>query len=248
MPSYPLVNKVRNCLFCFLIIQNAEAQSVPTDSAYLRQSVNKTVRYYTDGAGASSNLYNGTIYPGYNHHVQGQPYFVADSFRTGSVYYDGVIYPEVPLSYDLLNDELIIPNNDQSLKIQLIKEKVGYFYAYNHLFIRIAQDSASSNTPDNGFYDNLYSGKATVLVRREKKARTFGKAEEDISRFVQYDHYYLLLNNRYYPVKGKGSVLDVYQDKKSAVRDFIHSSKISYKKDPEYFLVRTAEYYSQLKN
>lgn len=246
MPSYPLVNKVRNCLFCFLIIQNVAGQAILTDSVFYRQSVNKAVHYYTDGAGTSSNLYNGVIYPGYNHRVQGQPFFVADTFSTGSIYYDGVVYPDIPLTYDLVADELIIPTNDNSLQIQLIKEKIGYFYSHDHLFIRITQDSASDG-PGNGFYDMLYDGKATVLVKREKRVRTFGKAEEDISRYVQYDHYYLLLNGRYYSVKGKGSVLDAFQDKKSAVRDFIHSSKISFKKDPENFLIRTAEYYSQLK-
>ncbi|HMH22107.1 MAG TPA: hypothetical protein VK563_10035 [Puia sp.] len=231
-----------------MTIQNARAQSTLTDSAFYRQSVNKTIHYYTDGSGASSNLYNGIIYPGYNHHVQGQPYFVTDTFRTGSIYYDGVIYPDVLLSYDLLNDELIIPNKDQSLKIQLLKEKVGYFYSGNHLFVHITHDSTSGSPSGNGYYDNLYSGKATVLVKREKTIHTFGKAEEDLSRFIEYDHYYLVLNNRYYPVRNKGSVLSIFKDKKSAVRDFIHNSKISFKKDPEYFLVRTAEFYSQLKN
>lgn len=227
--------------------QRTEAQNILTDSAFYSQSMNKAIRSYTDGAGASSNLYNGTIYQGYNHHVQGNPFF-GDALQPGTIFYDGVAYPDVPLSYDLINDQVIIPNNDKSVLIQLLRDKLAYFYSSGHLFIRIIADSSSVNFPGNGYYDNLYSGKATVLARRQKKAQVFGKAEEDLSRYVEYDHYYLLLNNRYYEVKNRGSVLDVFHDKHAEVSHFIRSNKISFKKDPADFLVRTAEYYSQLKN
>jgi hypothetical protein len=227
--------------------QKAEAQNILTDSAFYSQSMNRAIHYYTEGAGASSNLYNGIIYQGYNHHVQGNPFF-GDALQAGTISYDGVIYPGVPLSYDLVNDQVIIPNNDKSVLLQLLREKLAYFYSSGHFFLRIMADSASVNFPGNGYYDNLFSGKATVLVKREKKARTFGKPEEDLSRYVEYDHYYLLLNNRYYEVNNRGSVLDAFHDKKAEVSHFIRSNKISFKKDPADFLVRTAEYYSQLKN
>jgi hypothetical protein len=228
--------------------QDTVAQNTLADSGFYSTSMNRAIHYYTDGTGASSNLYNGIIYQGYNHHVQGHPFFAVATFQEGSISYDGIVYPDIPLSYDLVNDQVIIPNNDKSVLIQLLKEKLAYFYSSGHLFIRILPDSAAVNFPGTGYYDNLYSGKATVLVKREKKAQTFGKAEEDLSRFVEYDHYYLLLNNRYYEVRNRGSVLDALQDKKTAMKDFFRGNKISFKKDPAYFLVRTAEYYSQLKN
>jgi hypothetical protein len=225
--------------FLFLLSQTGDAQDT---------SFTKAILAYTNSPGAGSRLYNGTLYPGYDRHPQGHPFFLTDSLLDGSVRYDAVTYPGIRLSYDLVKDVVIMPDPRKTLFIQLLPEKIGYFTVRGHRFIYLPSAPNAANAPPPGFYEELYNGKATALARHEKTIQAFGKVDENLFQYHQYDHYYLEVNGRFYTVHNSHSLLDAFGAAKNPVRDFLRKNKISFSSNPEYTLTKAAEFYSRLKN
>ena len=238
-------------LICFLsglfLFQRINAQTYLTDSAFYNQTVNNTVFFYINSLGKTTHLFNGSEYIFNNHGVANHPFFGASQPVKGTIFYDGTLYPDVSISYDLSRDEVFINNNPgQDFNLKLITERIKYFSILNHVFVRINQDNNTKGyAPVAGFYDLLYNGKITVLAKRKKQIEQAFKAEDSL-RFVQYDEYLVKKNNIYYSVDSKSSLLNVFHDQKDKMKKYYRKSDLNFKKDPENTIVKTAEYYAQL--
>ena len=138
--------------FVFVLPMRASAQS---DTAAL----NKAILVYRHSKAAEASLYSGVLYAGYNLRLLGHPFYQSDSPIQGSLTYDGTFFPDVPLSYDLEKDLVVIPDKHNILKIQLISEKLLYFTIGDHRFIHLRPNNSEVNAPAEGFYEVLYEGK-----------------------------------------------------------------------------------------
>jgi hypothetical protein len=224
----------------------ATAQS-PSDSTFYYRSLTQAVEIYTNSDVARVTLYNGPLYGGYDHHPQGHPFFLSDSLLPGSVLYNGVLFPDIRLSYDLFRDVVIMKNDVKDVTFELLPERLPYFVVAEHRFLYLGSDSSAVNFPGTGFYEELYHGKATALCRREKTIQMAGKAEENLSIYRQYEFYYLEVNGRYYPIHSERNLLNIFGSDKVAMREFVKKFHLSFRKDPGTTLSRVASYYSQLK-
>jgi hypothetical protein len=244
-------------LFYLLLIGSpppADAQMVgnpdpgtQTDSS-LRRSLTTAILVYTHSPAADAGLYNGTIYTGYDHHAQGYPFFLSDSLLIGSVYYAGVLYPDISLSYDMVQQIVIMQDKQKGFRFQLNTEQIRYFTLAGHRIIRLIPDSTAANAPAPGFYEQLYKGKATVLARHEKTVKDIGKADENLSRYRQYDTWYLEVNDHYYLIRNDRSLTAAFGAEGSRVRDLLRKNHIRFKKDPGVALAKAAEFYTQSKS
>src|SRR6185436_5557440 len=115
-----------------------------------------------------SRLYNGIEHLGYSVRIKGHAYFVQKELQTGTVVYDELEFTNVPMLYDLLKDQVVIQHFNRFTKIGLVSEKVNAFTLFNHHFIRLQADSSSASPLLTGFYDVMYTGRITVLVKRQK--------------------------------------------------------------------------------
>ena len=64
-----------------------------------------------------------------------------------------------------------------------------------------------------------------------------------IARFEEKNRIFILKNGVYFPVKKKGSVLDVFSDRKQELKSFLKKNKIVFNADREKAIVRLAEHY-----
>jgi hypothetical protein len=220
---------------------------IQIDSSF-RRSLTTAILVYTHSPAADAGLYNGTIYTGYDHHAQGHPFFLSDSLFTGSVHYAGILYPDISLSYDLVQQIVIMPDKRKELRFQLNTEQIRYFTLAGHRIIRLIPDSSVANAPVPGFYEELYKGKATALARHEKIVQDIGKAEENLSRYRQYDTWYLEVNDHYYLIRNDRSLTAAFGAEGSRVRDLLRKNHIRFKKDPAIALAKAAEFYTQSKS
>lgn len=234
-------------LLLFSLILFAEPLPAAAQDSSFQKSLTAAILVYSHSPAADAGLYNGTVYPGYDHHAQGSPFFLSDSLLTGSVCYAGILYPDTRLSYDLVQQVVIMPDRRQTFEFQLLTEQLSYFTLAGHRFIRMVPDSNTSHPPTAGFYEELYRGKASALARHEKTMQSLGKAEENTSHYRQYDTWYLEVNNRYYPIRNNGNLLDAFDTDRGRVRDFLRKNHVRFKKDPATALIKAAEYYSQSK-
>ena len=203
---------------------------------------------YTTSPTADWRLYNGPLYLGYDRHAQGHPFFQADSGLTGAINYDGIFYPSLNLSYDLVKDVVIIPDKQHSAWMQLLTEKLTSFSLGPDRFIYLSPDSAAVDQPAAGYYQLLFDGKARALAKHWKQVQNNGKAEENLSIYRQYTSWYLELNNRYIPIRSQNSLLKAFGAGDKGLRNILHSKNISFKKDPAGAIAAAAELLSKSNN
>lgn len=228
------------------LFTKAGAQNQMPDSGFLQRIIDSTIDFARVGLQKNSGLFIGTEYKGYDRRIQGHPYFASDSIAKGSVFFDGILYKNVPLLYDILVDEIILSGHSQTIPIKLLKLKVHYFYLNEELFVKLEGDSLNGSLVP-GFYNLLYQDKVSVLAKRKKQILESRKDEDDV-RFKQYDEYYIRKNNVLYKVDNNRSFLEVFNDKKDDLRQYQRRNNIKYKKDPANALVKTVAHYNKLLN
>jgi len=234
-------------LFSFFV--QANAQQPLTDSAFYARSVSNVVEDYKKQVQENLHIYNGPIYLRTGHGVKGNAFFVSDSSLPGAVFYDGCLYENIPLHYDLVTDDVVISNYTQNNELKLVPEKLAYFYIAQHLFIRITADSLLPSFIATGFYEKLYGGKLSLFARYQKIPKQSVVATDTESKYLEYNYYYILKDNKFYHADDKNDFLSVMDDKKEAVRKYIKEHKIKFNdKKRAASMVEVAEYYSQLKN
>jgi hypothetical protein len=199
------------------------------------------------GLGADSRLYNGMEYIRNGTPAKGSPYWDADSLQPGALCYDGRLFSDVPMEYDLVEDKLIIPYYTGHPLISLIGERVSYFSIDAHRFRFINADS-TSGLPSAGYYQELCSNGSNVLLARREKKLVFPANREEQPMYTQHNSYFLLLDNHYLPIDGENDLLAVTKDKKEAVKQYIRKNKIRFKKNLEDALIRTTGYYLQIRH
>jgi len=220
---------------------DAIAQTPPNDP-----QLTVAILAYTNSTLAEARLYNGTLYPGYDHRSQGHPFFLADTPLQASADYDGIFYPRLTLSYDLTLDAVIMPNEQRSALIQLLTGKLSSFTIGTHPFIFLQPDTNARNAPAPGFYEVLYAGKITALAHHYKLVKPIGRSEEQLSAFRPFDNWYLRIADRYLPVHNNKNLIDALgPGAASTIRSFLRNNKLNFKKDPAAALARTAEFLSQ---
>jgi hypothetical protein len=231
--------------FFFFSARSMVAQSPSDDSILYSKAVNHLIALYHQSSGDQSGLYNGSQHSGYPFSFEaGQPFFNNDKPGTGSVVYDGILYENVSLQYDEVQEALVM--QDSTRRMRLLNDRIERFTLFNNNFIRIVKDTESTVLIRTGFYNLLYAGKTSMLKREEKIIRE-DPSTGVLLRFVDsHVYYYIKMNNSYLSIKSKKGLLNIFKDKKKDIRQYIRKNKLSYRKDRDNTLIKTTAYYDQL--
>jgi hypothetical protein len=220
--------------------------SAQVDTSTL-QIVNTVYQAYSSVFKENTRIYNGSSFGGYFHRINGHPFFQSAELEKGFIIYDGILYPGIPLGYDIVQDQVIINYHDQQFNLQLLPEKIREFSVRGHRFVRISADTINGAGISTGFYESLYSNDATVLAKRTKKIQ-YPQRPEDSLKFVQYDFYFIRMKDAYHAVNSKRSLMSLFGKQKSEVRKYLRKNGLNYKRDPGAAIIAAAKYYHQLTN
>jgi hypothetical protein len=227
-------------------IDKALSQTALTDSAQATTAAINTINIYYSQIGENAHLFNGAENNGYNQSVLGHPYLDSTVMEEGDIFFDGVLYKKIPLLYDLYNDQIIINKYKQNYKITLPKEKIGFFSLNAHTYIRM---NASTKEKDliAGFYDRVYDGNTTVLVKR-KKLLADADALNGVARmrYTPKENYFVKTKGDYTEITNKKNLFKLFGEQYKDVRKYLKKNKINYKKQPEYYIAKASEYFDQL--
>ncbi|WP_315820038.1 hypothetical protein [Paraflavitalea speifideaquila] len=106
------------------------------------------------------------------------------------------------MMYDIVKDRIVILHFNNFFRMSLFSEKIKSFSLMNHHFIRILKDSLSNSPLSTGFYDQMYTGPTSVLVRRSKFIEETVK--EILERkFVEQYQYYVYKDGNYHTIRSK---------------------------------------------
>jgi hypothetical protein len=218
-----------------------------------------------------SRLFNGREYIRNGTQAKGFPFFESDSLRPGSLAYDGILYHDLAMEYDMVSDELIIHNYTGDALISLVPEKMASFSIAGHHFRYVAPTAvvpaavapaasnptavapapaarAASNLPETGFYEELYATPRLALLARRKKTLQFPSSQDDQPGYVQVDRYFLLKDANAYSIRDENDLMAALKDKKDPLKKMIRKNKLSFKRQHfENSLVQTIIYYQEIK-
>jgi hypothetical protein len=227
-----------------LPVTGIEAQMSESDSSVYKAAVDNAISSYHEFFAPEAGVYNGIEYVPYLlPFSEGHPFFQFDHYDTGSILYDGVLYNNVRMLFDLAQDVLVIDPPFHTSAIQLFNDKVQAFVLFGHNFVRIAGDSANHAQLATGFYEVMYRG-SSILLRKDAKNIQQSVVYDGLQVFVKEKvSYYLKKNGIYYPVNNKKELLIVLADAKKNIRQFIRKNKINLRRDMDNALIRIVAFY-----
>ena len=243
---YPSKRFASRCFLSFLLTSFTPAAFSQELPATPSQSAADWSDSTVSRLGADSRLYNGAEYIRNGTPAKGFPFCDVDSLRSGTLYYDDLLFHHIPMEYDLVQDKLIIPVIASNALISLTSEKLSYFSIGDQHFRYIDAGKTASVLHRSGFYEELYHKGSTLLLARREKTLVFPSGRDDLPHYDQHNTYFLLQDSHYFSVNGENDLLDALKDKKSALKQYIRKNKIHYKKTPEPALIRTIDYYLQI--
>jgi len=190
-------------------------------------------------------LYNGRAWRNLFYRVKGDQFLFSPEFLPGSVSIQGKLFKNIPLKYDIYNDELLTIT-DHGIILQLNKEMVDLFTMNyeNHIlsFKNLEADSISSLS---GYVNVLYDGGTSLFIKYRKEILTLA-VENKYDMFNLVNRVFVEKDGEITKVDSKGELIKLFEDQKHLVRSYIRSNKIRVsRKDPESFKP-VIEYYDKL--
>ena len=224
------------------------AQNKSTDSSDYIVSKKNAVSLYHQFVSPATNLYNGIEYIDYAYTLtEGNPYYTSTGFVKGNVGYNGVLYNNIPVLYDVLKEEVVIQNPAGQNKIRLHTEEVTSFDLADHHFVKLNADSLNRSVIRTGFYEVLYDNNISLYKKKTKKILESTSISEGLKRTVdEQDGYYIRKSNSYYAVNSKRSLLNCLNDKKKDIQQFMKKNKLKIRQDKESALIKVVAHYDEI--
>jgi len=230
--------------FCPIILQ---AQQQLNDSVVHRPAYHQAFALYFKTLRQNAPLYNGSEYVSYGQNLVGSAFFGSDSLQKAEINYEGTVYNDIPILYDLVSDEIVIKDYNGNYYIKLVKEKLNYFHLLNHEFIRLGTDSSADFLIEPGFYDRIYNGDISTFVKRKKTIGYTTGAEKVTYTFSNKTRYFILKGDGWFKVTGKTSLMAPFENKVNDIRQFYRNNHLNFKNDPQNTLLKIVSYYDHLK-
>jgi hypothetical protein len=226
---------------------NIPALPQASDSAFVIVAQDNAKKLHQAALGSQARLYNGSKYREPELAPDFHPFFSSEDWITGSIYYDGEYFENVPLMYDLLNDAVITEHLPSGQAIQLIREKISLFSIGGHRFEKISDESRQSlpGTPD--FLDVLYDGESKIVALRQKFRRDNIEGGKVHVTYEEKNRHFILRNGVFFPVKSKASLLKILSDRKQELKKHARQKGIFFSRDREGALQSLAKYYDTLR-
>jgi hypothetical protein len=227
-----------------LVNNDLNAQSKQADSSYFREAVSNTINIYNERLSDQSPLYNGTQYirPTYEF-KDGTAYFLTNKFTGNStVVYDQIQFDSLHLLYEDLGQRLV--SESPAYQLQLVNRRISSFSISGHQFIRLVADSLKKGIKESGFYELLYTGNSALLKWTFKEIVEDLSISEGVVRHIKVTNtYFIRKANRYYRIKSKRDLSEVFQDHQTDIEHFIKKNHLKLQRDPENTLIQTVRYY-----
>lgn len=235
------LNLVAKVLGLLVIVFTSHGQTLLSPAVVRKNSLHTLAQHYDKALGDHARLYNGQEYVDLyaNKLIDGHPYFLDEEYQAGSVMYDGSLYQDIQLRYNLFQNSVVVEHPKTHREIELVAQKLDRFQIQNVLFVRLTQ-------PEPGYYAQLYSGSISFYGRYYKTIQERVDAKAKITAFIPKTRYYLLKDNTYHVITSKSSVLKILENQKSELRKFLNQERISFRNNREYALKRIGEKYDQL--
>jgi hypothetical protein len=181
-------------------------------------------------------IYNGKLWRNLYIRVKDDPFFLSAEFLSGDVRFNGKEFRNLKVKYDIFNDEVILWVNPQTI-IVLNKEMISEFtFDYQNRSYHILNIGSDSTSLLHGFVHVLYDGPTTLFVKYVKKIE-LQPLDRKSDIFYQQHRIFVRIDSAIVQVSGKRELFKLLGDRKTEIRDYIRSNRLSVlRKDPDSFI------------
>ena len=222
-------------------------QTLSAQDHSLQPTIEQYAAAYMDVASAQAAIFSGNRQKPLTQMLLNHQYFKNQDFVNGRLSYNGVVYPDVSLRWDLYRDELIIfsPTN---YNIVLTSNNIDFAEIHGYHIFYLHPDSVAGYPPA-GNYIRLYSGDDYLLL--EKLTHNLYRDKNvQRGRFAYYfdltTHFYLQKNGTYYKISNRRSLLKTLSTHRKELRRFINARNMRYKDDAEKMVLEVVKEHEKL--
>ena len=229
---------------CVLLIQYLPAQQYFNDSATVSGATEYAKLYYNQKRGNQSSIYNGLLHHSYPSYMEGNAYFLIDSFQRGTVIYEDIFYENILMNYDVVTDQLVVIANQTSMPLSLFSPRVKEFsFSGLNFFYEDEKNDIVTSLP-KGYYQELVKGRATAICKTTKIILESIKDNKVHYEFEQHKRYYILKDSSSYLIKNKKDLLGVLKDQKKGIQEFMRTKKLKFRKNKEKTIAAVTQFYN----
>ena len=216
-------------ILLYIIVINSQ-QLLAQDSLHF--GTDYYVSGYMKAVSEYASLYSGNCQQSLEFRVIDHQYFKEQHYVIGKLFYNGILYPDVLLRWDLYRDELIVLSPAGS-NIVLINENTGFAEIHGyHIFYH--HPDGSTGCPSAGYYLLLHSGKYRLL---EKISYSPNVAKIEGKRltytFLVSSFFYLQKDEVYHKINSQRKLLKTLGTHRKEMKSLIQSNGYKYKRNAE---------------
>jgi len=242
-----MIKQLLTVIFSVCSVSLSLAQTGASDTVSLEKRANFAVNYYVNNISEQAEIYNGPEYNFLPRAIKGTPYFEDKlDFSNATMKYNGTWYNNVPLLYDSYKDVLVATQPQNQAKYILHQKYVAEFIVYGHHFVHMLPIDNDKAKLREGYYEQLYAGKTIVMIKYTKTRVESTSIQGVEVVFDDKQNYFISRGNAIYEVNSKGSVLDVFKDKKKELSSYLSRNNINYKENKGLAIAKLAAYYDQI--
>ena len=241
----PIAQAVIAVLLLFLFADLSCAQPGDDPHAFLSDAQASARSSYDNLIKDQLALFNGVEYVDYDLGFSGNPFFLDDYYAENTVEYDDMVYHDIPLKYDVVEEKVLVEYfNHAGNRRALILEydKVSAFTYEEHQFVKVNADNPVGSLKQ-GFYDILLDDEISIYASRKKQINKAVKNGQLNIKFEVLDQFYVILEDNTYRVNNKSSLLQLFEDGKKALKQYIKANRLDLKRDFEASLIAVTQQY-----
>lgn len=237
-------------IFCFILCLEADyapGQVMSLKEKNPSEAYQIALELYNNGVEYQELVFTGSEYKPMTGKLTGHPYFNYDHFVEGTIVFDGMTFPNIPLQYDIVYDELIvsyIDHQDNESVIQLRKDKANSFRIDESIFIYVTEGIWDGLSP--GYYNVLYEGETLMLKKVKKRIRKEVDIEGVHISFKEIIDYIVIKHNQPYAITNKKSLFKTLEDKEKELVAYSREEKLRFKQQKEEDMINLIKYYDQI--
>lgn len=175
------------------------------------------------------------------------PYFSTHNWNKGTIVYQGIDYSVDLIKYDIHSDKLVflLDNGTGAYPVALEHTFISEFEIEGHKFVyldNIKEDLGS--IADNGYYEQVYSGKSKFYVRWRKNEST-----NPTTMKKEYTPWNLLIvnvNGDYYRVRNESGLCRVLIGFEKDMKSFVKKNDLTISKTDYSDIYKILSHYDNL--
>lgn len=175
-------------------------------------------------------------------------YYKSADYLSGNILYDGQVYGNISLKYDLFADELIIKfeGENNQMGFNVVKAKVDAFYVDGKKFVNL--DLVSHPDFISGFYEETDAGKIKLYTKFAKDKFDVLANDKITYTFNDRTAFALKNGNDWLPINSQRDVTKAFPMHEKAISDFFRENISLERSDRKQFMKKLATYLVQLLN